>query len=52
MGSCSICRPIRPERVNLWDRPDCQALRGELLLKFLHAEMGKEPLWMPRVWGA
>lgn len=40
------------ERVNLWDRPDCQALRGELLLKFLHAEMGKEPLWMPRVWGA
>jgi arylsulfatase A-like enzyme len=40
------------ERVNLWDRPDCQTLRSELLLKFLHAEMGKEPLWMPRVWGA
>ena len=37
------------ERRNLWDQPDYLTLRGELLLKFLHAEMGKEPLWMPRV---
>ena len=40
------------EKRNLWDEPEYQSLRGELLLKFLHAEMGKEPLWMPRVRGA
>ena len=37
---------------NLWDRPDCAELKAELVMKLLHAEMGKEPLWMPRVWGA
>lgn len=37
---------------NLWDDPDSQALKGEMLLKLIHAEMGKEPMWMPRVWGA
>ncbi len=40
------------EHHNLWDAPERRELRGALLLKFLHAEMGKEPLWMPRVWGA
>ncbi|MEO0793925.1 MAG: sulfatase-like hydrolase/transferase [Verrucomicrobiota bacterium] len=34
---------------NLWDSLEHQALKQELLLKFLHAEMGKEPLWMPRI---
>lgn len=37
---------------NLWDDPRSQDLKQRLLLKFLHAEMGKEPLPMPRVWGA
>ncbi len=37
---------------NLWDNPASQPLKGELLLKLLHAEMGKEPIWMPRVCGA
>jgi uncharacterized sulfatase len=37
---------------NLWDDPAYAALKAELTLRFLHAEMGKEPLWMPRVWGA
>jgi hypothetical protein len=34
---------------NLWDSPDHAELKGKLLLKFLHAEMGKEPMWMPRI---
>jgi arylsulfatase A-like enzyme len=37
---------------NLWDSPAHQALKAELVMKLLFAEMGKEPLWMPRVWGA
>ncbi len=37
---------------NLWDDPASQELKQDLLLAFLHGEMGKEPLWMPRVWGA
>lgn len=37
---------------NLWDRPEHAALKADLVMKLLHAEMGKEPLWMPRVWGA
>ena len=40
------------ERHNLWDHPEHQALQRDLLLKFLHAEMGKESIWMPRVWTA
>jgi arylsulfatase A-like enzyme len=34
---------------NRWDDPVYAHVKSELLLKFLHAEMGKEPLWMPRV---
>ncbi|MBS1253787.1 MAG: Arylsulfatase [Anaerolineales bacterium] len=34
---------------NLWDSPQHAQLKAELLLKFLHGEMGKEPLWMPRI---
>ena len=37
---------------NLWDDPEYKDLKSELLLKFLWAEMGKEPMWMPRLWGA
>ena len=37
---------------NLWDRPDFADLKAEMVMKLLHAEMGVEPLWMPRVWGA
>jgi uncharacterized sulfatase len=37
---------------NLWDRADCRQLKADLVMKLLFAEMGKEPLWMPRVWGA
>jgi arylsulfatase A-like enzyme len=37
---------------NLWDRADCKELKSDLVMKLLFAEMGKEPLWMPRIWGA
>lgn len=34
---------------NLWDAPEAASLKQALLLKTLHAEMGKEPLPMPRI---
>ena len=34
---------------NLWNDPDSKDLKAELTRKLLFAEMGKEPLWMPRV---
>lgn len=34
---------------NLWDDPGAKELKHELILKLLFAEMGKEPLWMPRI---
>jgi arylsulfatase A-like enzyme len=34
---------------NRWSDPDYGNVKTELLLRFLHAEMGKEPLWMPRI---
>lgn len=37
---------------NLWNDPNSASLKTELALKMLSAEMGKEPMWMPRVWGA
>lgn len=37
---------------NLWNSPEHSQLKSELLLRFLHGEMGKEPLWMPRIAGA
>jgi uncharacterized sulfatase len=40
------------EVVNLWDHPDRQVLKAELLLKFLHGEMAKAPRPMPRIYGA
>jgi len=40
------------EVCNLWQSPDHQQLKNELVMKLLFAEMGKEPVWMPRVHGA
>jgi len=37
---------------NLWGRPEAADLENRLLKKLLFAEMGKEPLWMPRISGA
>lgn len=37
---------------NLWARPEAAALKVEMMQKLLYAEMGKEPMWMPRVAGA
>ncbi len=37
------------ETRNLWDEPAYAECKSELLLKFLHAELEKEPVWMPRV---
>ncbi|NQT91179.1 MAG: sulfatase-like hydrolase/transferase [Lentisphaerae bacterium] len=40
------------EYVNLWDNPEHQDLKRDLLLQFLHGEMAKAPLPMPRIAGA
>lgn len=37
---------------NLWDDPSAAALKSELLLKYIWAELGKEPMPMPRIWHA
>ena len=37
---------------NLWNNPEAKDLKTELLLKFIHAELGKEPIPMPRLWQA
>jgi uncharacterized sulfatase len=37
---------------NLWDDADSAELKSELLLKFMWAELGKEAMPMPRIWGA
>ena len=37
---------------NLWNDPAAAGLKSELLLKYVWAELGKEPLAMPRVWHA
>jgi uncharacterized sulfatase len=37
---------------NLWNNADFSQLKSELLLKLVHAQMGAQPLYMPRIWGA
>lgn len=37
------------ERQNLWDDPSAADLKRQLLLRFMQAEMGREPLPMPRI---
>ena len=34
---------------NLWDEPAAADLKAVLVMKLLQAELGKEPLWMPRI---
>ena len=42
-----------PEELdNKWNDPDYAGTKADLMDKFLHAELEKEPTWMPRVWGA
>lgn len=40
------------ERINRWNDAAYAETRSRLLLHFLHAEMGKEIMWMPRIAGA
>ena len=40
------------ELKNLWYSRDHQALKMELLLKYIWAELGKETMTMARIWGA
>jgi len=37
---------------NLWDAPEATELKGRLLLKFMQAELQREPTRMPRIAGA
>ena len=37
---------------NLWDSTSHEVLKNRLIQRLLFAEMGKEPLWMPRISGA
>lgn len=37
---------------NLWDQEEYKDLKQELLLKYIWAELGKEVMPMPRIWGA
>lgn len=37
------------EHNNLWGDPNYQEVKGSLLLKYIWAELGKEPMWMPRI---
>ncbi len=37
---------------NRWDDPAYAEIKAQLLLQFMWGEMGKEPLWMPRIHGA
>ena len=34
---------------NLWSDPAAADLKSRLIEQLLQAEMGKEPLWMPRI---
>ncbi|RKN80531.1 sulfatase [Paenibacillus ginsengarvi] len=37
---------------NLWDEPEASTLKTELLLRYAWAELGKEPMPMPRITGS
>ena len=42
-----------PQEVrNLWDVPAARELKNDLIRRLLHAELGREPLPMPRIAGA
>ncbi|MEK6645247.1 MAG: sulfatase-like hydrolase/transferase [Candidatus Firestonebacteria bacterium] len=39
-----------PQEINnLWNKKEFSKLKSDLIMKLLFAEMGKEPLWMPRI---
>ena len=39
-----------PQRAdNLWDNPNCQAIRADMVRALLFGRWGLEPLWMPRI---
>ncbi len=40
------------ELTNLWDKEEYKEEKSRLMLQFLYAEMGREPLSMPRIAGA
>ncbi|MCL4507822.1 MAG: sulfatase-like hydrolase/transferase [Chloroflexi bacterium] len=40
------------ERCNRWDDPQYRVIKSELLLRFVQAEIGREPTRMPRIAGA
>lgn len=40
------------EVMNLWDDPSYSQVKSDMLLQFLWGEMGKEPMWMPRIYKA
>lgn len=37
---------------NLWEEGDYKEIKQALFLKYIWAEMGKESMWMPRIWHA
>jgi uncharacterized sulfatase len=37
---------------NLWSNPTYADLKSDMVMQLLQAEMGKEPVWMPRIAGA
>lgn len=42
-----------PDEINnLWNKQEYSELKSKLVMKLLFAEMAKEPMWMPRIWGA
>ena len=43
---------MRMQFHNLWYDKEFSELKTELLLKYIWAELGKEPMWMPRIAGA
>jgi hypothetical protein len=36
---------------NLWNDSRYKDIKTKLLLKYIWAELGKEPMWIPRIWG-
>ena len=55
MKTTAICVDLETdpgETNNLWNDPDSQELKRELLLRFVKAEMDKAPRFMPRIAGA
>ncbi|MEK6646022.1 MAG: sulfatase-like hydrolase/transferase [Candidatus Firestonebacteria bacterium] len=42
-----------PQEINnLWNKKEFAELKADLITKLLFAEIGKEPMWMPRIAGA